>query len=316
MGLPVRAHISPLRISVNELLAVEGAVRDFTGAEGVLYDVITKAGRAAPALLFGGAAETHWLSLYHGCPCNDPNFFCKCLLAARIVHLHKRRMRCWRDKELSPFFNEDGVVSASIDDLFASVAESEATVVADITPAAARAAYDVQSTMLKAKANVLAATLDLLASDPPPVLGDDATREVAELAAQALTLGRLAERMTAVKRLAVALAGRIPVAAGGARPFARSARSLEEVAARPTVPLAFTGALSPAVALAGMVRFAGPTCAGAGAGAAKRGRFDEVVRAGAPPARVAAASSSITQLEKTISQINARVEAHHNQKRL
>ena len=309
MRLPARTHISALRISINELLAAEGAVRDVTGAEGVLYDVVTKAGRAAPALLFGGVVETRRLSLYHGCPCSDPNFFCKCLLAARIVHLRKGRARCWRDKELSPFFNEDGVEPASVDDLFASVAESAATAVADITPAAARAAYDAQSSVLTAKANALVGTLNQLASDPPPVLGDDATRgEVAELAARALTLGRLAERMTAVERLAAALAGRIPVAAGSARQFARSARSKEEVDERPTVPLVFSGALSPAAAVAGMVRFAEPTGAGAGAGAAKRGRVDAVGGAGAPPAGAAAASSSIAELKKKISQINARVE--------
>ncbi len=76
---------------------------------------------------------------------------------------------------------------ASVDDLFARGAESAATAIADITPAAARAAYDAQSFALTAKSNALAATLDLLASDSPPVLGDDATRgEAAELAARAL----------------------------------------------------------------------------------------------------------------------------------
>ena len=66
-------------------------------------------------------------------------------------------------------------------------AESAATAIADITPAAARAAYDAQSSALTAKANAIAVTLDLLARDPPPVLGDDATRgEAAELAARAL----------------------------------------------------------------------------------------------------------------------------------
>ena len=112
----------------------------------------------------------------------------------------------------------------------------------------------------------------------------------------------------AIERLAAALAGHIPVATGGARPFARSARSKEEVAGRPTVPLAFAGTLFPAAASAGMVRFAEPTGVGAGAGAAKRGRPDEAVGAGAPLARAAPASSSNAELKKTILQINARVE--------
>ena len=43
------SHCNMSYLDLVELLAVEGAVRDVTGAEGEFYDVVTKAGRAAPA---------------------------------------------------------------------------------------------------------------------------------------------------------------------------------------------------------------------------------------------------------------------------
>jgi len=266
MRRPERARITPLRFSLNKLLAVPGSVRDVTGAKGVLYDVATTTGCEALRVGGVGAVASHRVSLLHGCPCGEPNVFCKHVLAARVTHLRSGRERCWRDAELCPHYDEFDSPPMSVEDLFASL--DTATAPAPPTADGVRAAYDAQVDTLAAKLSRLEVMVGKLARADAPVLEDDAPLAAIEaLASRVQRLGRLAETVSGASRAAEALVdGWSPVAAGGARRFARSARSAAEIAARATAPLQFRGALSPSADFSVRVD-AGAGAGGGGAGA-------------------------------------------------
>ena len=276
MRLPSRARITPQRKAVDDILSVAGSVRDIDGA--VVFEVATREGLDCLRARRDGAVF-HRVNVRHGCTCGLPNAFCEHLIAARVTYLRAGRERCWRDAELCPYTDEFDAPPASAEDLFASIAEG--TPPAPPTADGVLVAYDTQMATLKAKVSKLIMALEKVVSSTRPALADDAPQD--DVDASALLLRRLARLTVSVHdaaRAAETFTGEhSPVAAGGARRFARSARSAAEVAARPNAPLGFRGAVSPSVDFGVRVEAAGGGGAGAGAGAAQR-----------PPERVAPAA--------------------------
>lgn len=221
------------------------------------------------------------MNVRHGCTCGAPNAFCEHVIAARITYLRAGRERCWRDAELCPYTDEFDAPPASAEELFASIAEG--TLPAPLTAAGVLAAYNTQVATLKAKATRLFAALQDVLSAPRPALDDDAPQDdVDALAQRQRRLARLTMNVSDASRAAETITGAYsPVAAGGARSFARSARSRAEVDARASAPLGFRGFASPAANFGMRVE----ADAGGGAGAAA---------AQGPPERAAAAAGGGT----------------------
>ena len=243
MRFPDRKKISFLREYIERFLA-EGRVRDVPGSEGTIYAVERRAGRAARAW--------HYLNMYHGCPCNEPNYFCKHLLAARIFHLRKERERCWRDSELSPYYDEDVSTAMPTEEIFSSIHESTVKEVL-LTPEAARAAQAKVTAILNATFNGLMKRMQSLMDTSAPILSDGATsEEIRSFQNRTRSLGQLVERTTVTERVADSLLGKSPPALGGVRKFPKAARSSDDVAKQLSAQLSFPGEMSPTAA--GMVR--------------------------------------------------------------
>ena len=238
MRFPDRKKISFHREYIERFLA-EGRVRDVPGSEGTIYAVERRAGRAARAW--------HNLNMYHGCPCDEPNYFCKHLLAARIFHLRKERERCWRDSELSPYFDEDVSTPMSTEEIFSSINERTVKEVL-LTPEAARAAQAKQTAILNARFNGLMKRIQSLVDTSAP-LSDGATyEEIRSYQNRTRSLAHLVERTTVAERVADSLLGESPPALGGERKFAKSARSKDDVANQLSMRLSFHGKMSPSAA--------------------------------------------------------------------
>jgi len=267
MHVPDRVFITPMKKNIAEIRALSCAVLDVATMEGVLYDVAdasvrcklragvgsnTADGGTTGAVGVDGLRKGYYrINIFHGCPCKSTCFFCKHLLSVRIHHLSMKRPRCWRDTELAPYFQEFGDTGMSVADLFAS--PDADVVLVQPTEDDVNILTQTQMRVLRAKTLFLDNALRSLSQVEFQPLPRGAPPDIiAAGAARARALGRLAEGVDSMVTRAQHLLGIQKVSASSKRQSPPSARSTEEVNARPQTSLGFAGSIGDASAAKGV----------------------------------------------------------------
>ena len=151
------------------------------------------------------------------------------------------RPRVWRDAELAPYCDEFGTPTLTTADLFASIVEDQREAEL-LTYAEADASLSSQFMLMQAKANALNTALTTLYSQKITPLAPEALdTEILERSARAAGIARLSSLLDSALKKTSVLNGEELVATVSKRSFAKSARSKEEVIARPVSKMAIAG---------------------------------------------------------------------------